>query len=56
MLLFETLAVLALWLAFVWIYDPDGFRVARKSTLPLEAAPLSSTSANNAGFDVPRVL
>ena len=29
MLLFETLAVIALWLAFVWIVDPDGFREAR---------------------------
>ena len=29
MLLFETLAVIALWSAFVWIVDPDGFREAR---------------------------
>ena len=29
MLLFETLAVIALWLAFVSIVDPDGFREAR---------------------------
>lgn len=32
MLLFETLAVIALWLAFVWIVDPDGFRETRAQT------------------------
>jgi hypothetical protein len=29
MMLFGTLAVIALWLAFVWICDPDGFGEAR---------------------------
>lgn len=28
MLLAGTLAVLALWLIFVWFFDPDGFREA----------------------------
>jgi hypothetical protein len=30
MLLPATLAVLAAWLAFVWLFDPDGFREARR--------------------------
>jgi hypothetical protein len=29
MLLSATVVVLALWLAFVWFCDPDGFRAAR---------------------------
>jgi len=29
MVMFGTLAVLAAWLAFVWIFDPDGFRDTR---------------------------
>lgn len=33
MLLSATVIVLALWLAFVWFCDPDGFRAAR-STKP----------------------
>jgi hypothetical protein len=30
MLLSGSLAVLAVWLAFVWYLDPDGFREARR--------------------------
>jgi hypothetical protein len=29
MLLSVTLTVLAVWLAFVWFFDPDGFRGQR---------------------------
>jgi hypothetical protein len=28
-MLLETVAVIALWLAFVWIFDPDEFRETR---------------------------
>jgi hypothetical protein len=28
-MLLETFMVLALWLMFVWFYDPDGFRARR---------------------------
>jgi hypothetical protein len=30
MLIIGTLVVLALWLAFVWRFDPDGFREASR--------------------------
>lgn len=31
MLLSGTLAVLAIWLSFVWFIDPDGFREASRA-------------------------
>ena len=30
MLLSGTLVVLTIWLSFVWFFDPDGFREARR--------------------------
>jgi hypothetical protein len=38
MLLTATLVVLALWLAFVWFCDPDGFRV-RTRRAPVRSKP-----------------
>jgi hypothetical protein len=37
MLMFGTLAVLTAWLAFIWIFDPDGFRDARMKTQKVRA-------------------
>ena len=44
MLMFETLAVLAAWLAFIWIFDPDGFRDDRMRPQRVRASrwPLTS--------------
>jgi hypothetical protein len=38
MFIYETAVVIALWLAFVWFCDPDGFRAARAAVARSQAA------------------
>ena len=42
MLMFGTLAVLATWLAFIWIFDPDGFTDGRMKTQRVRSPALTS--------------
>ena len=46
MIIAGTLIILALWLAFVWFVDPDGYRDARRAVGDGRDGPSSKNALN----------
>lgn len=47
MIIAGTLIILALWLAFVWFVDPDGYRDARRAVGDGRDGPSSQNALNS---------